>query len=148
MNSCILQQLTTSDTWGVVSVVAMFGAAGSLVHRATTPEEIEPWWKTALVGVVAAIGFAAFRSPDSGIELVGISVLAGFFARVALAALEARIKLELSRQQAHRALSLASDAIELSRRTRTAPATAVPELDIGRLSARLDEVRGSGLVKP
>lgn len=147
MESSILQQLTAPDTWGVVSVVAVFGAAGSLVHRVATAEEIEPWWKSALVGVVAAVGFAAFRAPASGIEVVGMSALAGFFARSLLAALEARVKLELSRQQANRALSLASDAIELSRRTRTAPATAAPELDIGRLSARLDEVRGSGPVK-
>jgi len=144
MGTSILQQLTVSDTWGVVLVVAALGAGGSLVHRIATEGETEAWWKSALVGVVAALGFAAFYTPASGLALVGTSAVAGFFARSLLAALEARVKLELSRQQADRALSLASDAIELSRRTRTLPAGTGTEHDVGRLSARLDEVRAIG----
>ena len=144
MTSSILQQLASIDTWGVVIAVAALGAAGSLVHRAVTDGTIERWWKSGLVGAVAAVGVAAFSTPGTGTELVGMAALSGFFARSLLAALEARIKLELSRQQADRALSLAGDAIDLSRRTRTptTPTTAVAaDLAVGQLSARLDEVR-------
>jgi hypothetical protein len=141
MMSGILQQLSTTETWGVIAVIALFGAAGSLAHRAATDGVTEAWWKSALVGIVAAVGLGAFVKPATGIELVGTAALAGFFARSLLAALEARIKLELTRQQADRAMTLASDAIELSRRSRTANAPASPDVELGRLSARLDEVR-------
>jgi hypothetical protein len=141
--SGILQQLGTLDTWGVVLVVAVFGAAGSLIHHRTTDGLTEAWWQSALIGIVAAVGLAAFTKPATGVELIGSAALAGFFARSLLAALESRIKLELTRQQADRAMALANDALELSRRSRTPNASSPADIELGRLSARLDEVRAA-----
>jgi len=139
MGSGILQQLGSLETWGVALVIAMFGASGSLVHRLSSEVLNETWWQSVLIGVVAAIGVGGFTEPASGLQLVGTSALAGFFARSLLAALESRIQLALTQQQSERAMNLASDAIELSRRSRAAaPPT---EVDLGRLSARLDDMR-------
>jgi hypothetical protein len=129
------------ETWGVALVIAVFGDSGSLVYRLCSEVLNEKWWQSLLTGVVAAIGVGAFTLPASGLQLVGTSALAGFFARSLLAALESRIQLELTLQQADRAMNLASDAIELSRRSRTSTAAPPSEVDLKQLSARLDDMR-------
>lgn len=144
----LLQQLAAVETWGVVLVAAGCGAGGALVHRSTEEAPEQPWWKTAFVGVIAAVGAISVTTPGSALELIGLSALSGFFARTVLATLESRLALELAKRQAERALAIAGDAIELSRRARPGSATGASDLDLGRLSARLDEVRELRPVEP
>ena len=148
MGPGLLEQLAVADTWGVVLVAGVCGALGSLAHRSTDDEITPVWWKSGMIGVIAAIGASALMTPSTAFELVGMAMLAGFFARTVLAALESRLALELAKRQAERAMTLASDAIELSRRTRAnAPASNAADPDVGRLSARLDEVKAFRVTK-
>jgi hypothetical protein len=135
----MLEQLGAVDGWGLVLAIAVFGALGGVIHSSTTDER--PTLKIAAGAAVAAVGFGAFKTPSSTLELVGLSLLAGFFARGVLAALESRIELALARQQADRALALAGDAIEMNRRGRASGAS--PDADVGRLAARFDEIRAA-----
>jgi len=137
----VLLQLAANDAYGELVAIALFGALGGLAQAATSTEPSSSARRSALAGVVAAIGLAALKPPGTAIELVGLPALAGFSARAVLSALESRIDLALARQQADRALALAGDAIELSRRQRP-PGSSPVEHDVGKLSARLDEVKG------
>lgn len=137
----LLQELAVIETWGVIAATTVCGAVGSLVHRFAEDEPEQVWWKVASIGIVAAIGLVSITPPSTGLQLIGLALLGGFFARTVLVALESRLALALARQKTDRALGIAGEAIELSRRGRVAPAS---EADLGRLSARLDEVKSFG----
>ena len=140
MSSGLLRELATRDAWGVVVVTAALGALGAIGHALVTQESGASKWKAALLGAIAANGLSAFTQPATAIELFGLALLAGFIANSVLAMLDGRIALAFARQEADRALAVAADAIELSRKQRgaTAPAS---ELEVYKLTARLDEVR-------
>lgn len=135
----LLQELAVADTWGLVIAVGGCGAVGAVVHLISDEEPQQPWWKVACIGALAAVGLVSVAPPTTGLELIGLSLLGGFFARTILVALESRLTLTLTRQRAERALALAGEAIELSRRK-----TVATDGDESRLAARLEEVKAFG----
>lgn len=147
MEMTALPELAELQTWGIALAIAGLGASGGLVHQWVIAGEPAVRWKTGILGGLTALGLSAIELPIGGVAQIGSCVAAGFVARAVLAALWIRVDLVVSRQQTDRALALARDAIELSRRHRTTPGSS-GELDPGGLAARLDEVRASGPTRP
>lgn len=115
---------TDLDTIGVLVVAAAFGALGGFVkHITAAPAPEAPvvkyaGAKAALVGLVAAVGALYALTPENGVKLVGMALVAGYAGKALLDALEARLRLataerkvQTERADKHTALDVAEKAL-------------------------------------
>lgn len=156
--SCLTGDLDADA--GVLVIVAAVGAIGGLAQYAVVKDPtdtIASPWKSVVVGVVAAIGALWANSgsdPQPELALIGQSLLAGYFGRAVLVALQTRVTAALERDRKERALAVAHASIDLVERERQAltapigtapvpPATPTPASpDLVALRARLIEIEG------
>jgi hypothetical protein len=110
--------------WAVCAVSFALGALGGLLHLGAVkpppegdapPPKPTPWWRHVLVGGAAAVAVLYVATPETGIALVGGSIVAGYAGEAILAGLEARARLALAQQEVvetRRDVHEAVDALE------------------------------------
>jgi hypothetical protein len=128
--------------WAVCAVSFALGALGGLLHLGavkpapeaeTPPPKPTPWWRHVLVGGAAAVAVLYVATPETGIALVGGSIVAGYAGEAILAGLESRAKLALAQQEVvetkrdvHEAVEALEDVANASVGTRGGDSKAPP----------------------
>ena len=145
---------TAGWPWGVITLsgAAVLGALGGIAQAQVSeePNTRRDLFRAALVGCVATLASLWVKPPSptwSLIELVGFSVATGFFGRVVLATLKARLTTAVLADQVERTTAVARDAIrEAEGRPPAAgapPAAQARDAAIERLVGRLAEATKS-----
>lgn len=137
-----LSDLSTIDTWGRVLAMAALGGFGGAAHFFTAEPATpgDSWPRSLLVGVVAGLGMLYVDVPQSAPAMIGLAVLAGYFARVVLASLGSRVQLALTKEQQNRTSDAAQAAVQVARGFAAgAPATHPLHVDLARVEARLTD---------
>lgn len=135
-----LSDLSTIDTWGRVLAMAALGGLGGAAHFFTA-DPVTPgdsWPRSLIVGVVAGLGMLYVDVPRSVPAMIGLAVLAGYFARVVLASLGSRVQLALTREQQTRTADTAQAAVQVARGfAADAPTTSPLHVDLAKVEARM-----------
>jgi hypothetical protein len=124
MTASVLGDLGDVDTWGVLLAAVALGGLGGLAQAFAAKDPMDAAtssWKVAIIGMVAAVGALWASSPSSAIELVGGSLLAGFFGRAVLAALQARVTGAIERERKELAIALARVSVDHIERAESPP---------------------------
>jgi hypothetical protein len=144
--SQILGGLVVAGNWSLLLIGGALGAAGAAIHFITSGDArptSATWWKSALVGAVAALGVLYAVDVSTAEKFVGLELLAGFFAQSLLASLESRLQLAVAQEKREQAKSVAVDAIKLAESRRSPAATSLPglapgaDMEMSALTARV-----------
>lgn len=144
----VLGELAGKETWGLVLVVALLGALGGLAQHVVARDPADATarsWNGVIVGVIAALGALWASSPDTASQQIGQSLVAGFFGRAVLAALQTRITAAVEKDRRERATAVAREALGMLERRMLPPgkgeaALVVGDGEIAVLRTRLAEL--------
>src|SRR5689334_17702621 len=104
--SALSKLLGEWQLWVVCGVAFAFGAVGGVINLGSAPE----WWRRVVVGGIAAVAVLYITSPETGVALVGGSLAAGYAGQAVLNALQSKVELALTKEDAREAV----DALESS----------------------------------
>jgi hypothetical protein len=145
----LLADLASKQVWTLLLVVALLGALGGLVQYVVARDPANPAGRpgiSAVVGVIGALGALWADTSKTGGALIGQSLLAGFFGRAVIAALQARITAAVEKERRERATAVARDSLALLERRALPGKTEAPvvsEGEIAGLRARLADAERS-----
>lgn len=94
--------LGDGQLWIICGVGFALGALGGFIQAIGAEPPIElrkEWWKRVLIGAVAAVAVLYVNEPETAIELIGGSLVAGFAGQALLTALEARGRLATAEER-------------------------------------------------
>jgi hypothetical protein len=101
----------------ILAVAAVFGLLGGLAQAWAGKDAADPpasLLRAAVIGAIAATGAMWVHAQSATPEIVGQSLLAGYFGRAVLALLQARVTSALEHDARQRAVAVAEDAIKLA----------------------------------
>lgn len=142
----VVAELASPQTWELILAVALFGALGGIAQHLVVrdPQEVATRrWVAAVVGIVAALGVLWAAPATTAAAQIGQALLAGFFGRSVLAALQLRIIAAVEKDRRERATAIARESLALlERRTARLDGDSAPATDreTAVLRARLTEL--------
>lgn len=96
----LIDSIYSLKTWIVLIIVSIFGILGGLSHKLTSsPDDKTSLWGYIVVGAVASIAVLFVSQPADAVRLIALSVAAGYGGRAVLDALEARVKVAITKTE-------------------------------------------------
>jgi hypothetical protein len=147
--------LLDRDLWMIVLASFALGLVGALLNSGEPYPPAEPplpprsgWSKflDLLAGGIAAVAVLYLTNPETGVALIGGSLVAGYAGKAVLAALQARVLVAVAKKEAQTAVVAADDAKQTARAAIVARDRA--KQDVSRLVAGIERLEGPATTGP